>query len=74
MATENAIWLGIDDPEPKIMAVDAPSLGIKTNETCGWIEYPIPDVVNLSTRMHLTQKQVTKLIPLLMKFSVTGEL
>mgnify|MGYP006958843775 CR=1 FL=1 len=36
--------------------------------------YEIPKEVLLTTRMHLTQKQVKDLIPILQKFVDTGEL
>lgn len=74
LATEDAIWFGIDDPKPQIMAVHAKGLGIKTNHVSGWIPYPIPDEVNLATRMHLTREQVARLMPLLQHFVDTGEL
>lgn len=74
IATEDCIWLGVDDAEPKIMASIASQYGIKTNETTGWIEYPIPKDVLLNTRMHLTQEQVKALLPILITFAETGEL
>lgn len=58
----SAVWLGCDDAQPKIMASDAARLGIKTDAPCGWIPYPIPDEVLLSTRMHLNREQVAGLI------------
>jgi len=63
LATEDAIWFGIDDPDPKIL---------KHRE--GWVPYPINPDVLLTTRMHLTQGQVKTLLPLLQKFAKTGEL
>lgn len=74
LATEDAIWFGVDDPEPKIMAVDAPKYGIATEETTGWVPCPIPDAVLMSTRMHLTREQVAELLPHLQRFVETGEL
>jgi len=74
LATEDCIWLGIDDPDPKIMASDAPKHGIQTAATTGWISYPIPKDVLLTTRMHLTQAQVEKLLPILTRFVETGEI
>jgi hypothetical protein len=74
LATESAIWLGVDDPNPRIMASSAEKLGVSTKETTGWIDYPISDQVSLTTRMHLTQKQAADLIPLLQSFVDTGEL
>jgi len=68
LATENAIWFGVDDADPKIMAS-------KTKEGgTGWISYYIPEDVLLSTRMHLTQMQVQELLPILQTFAETGEL
>ena len=63
LATDHAVWFGVDDPEPKISIPG-----------CGWVPYPIPEEVSIRTRMHLTQKQVKKLIPILQKFCKTGEL
>jgi len=74
LATEDAIWFGVDDPKPQIMASDAIKLGLETNgETCGWVPYEIPKEVLISTRMHLTQDMVAKLIPVLQQFVETGE-
>jgi len=74
LATEDCIWLGVDDTNPQIMASQAKSFGVETNETTGWVPYPIPNEVSLTTRMHLTRKQVKKLLPLLQHFVETGEL
>lgn len=74
LATEEAIWIGIDDADPLIMASDAPKYSIATTETTGWVPYPIPPEVLLSTRMHLTREQVADLIPILQKFVDTGDI
>lgn len=74
LATEDAIWLGIDDPEPQVMARDAVAVGVETDEATGWVPYPIPDCVLLSTRMHLTRDEVAELLPALRHFVDTGEL
>lgn len=68
LATEDAIWFGVDDPDPQIMASDTPQGGT------GWVKYPIPENVNLKTRMHLTVDQVKELIPILQQFVKTGEI
>ena len=74
LATEAAIWLGINDAHPQIMASDAIRLGIDTNhQTTGWVPFDIPSEVLMSTRMHLTQKEVRELLPLLQRFAETGE-
>lgn len=68
LATENAIWFGVDDASPQIMAS-------KTQEGgTGWVPFKIPEDVLLTTRMHLTQKQVNELLPILTVFAETGEL
>ena len=74
IATVEAIWFGVDDAEPKIMASDANNFGVETEETCGWVTYPIPEEVLISTRMHLSKEQVKNLIPVLEHFVQTGEL
>lgn len=75
LAFKNCIWLGIDNADPKIMVSDAVRLGLNTNnQHNGWMSYPIPEQVSLSTRMHLTQAMVKRLLPHLTKFAETGEL
>lgn len=74
LATEDAIWLGVDDASPKILASKAAELGIKTDETTGWVPYPVPKDVLLTTRMHLTQEMARDLLPALQRFVDTGEL
>lgn len=74
LATEDAIWIGIDDPKSQIMASQAKRLGIVTEQSVGWIPYPIPEDVLISTRMHLTREQVQELLPVLQHFVDTGEL
>jgi hypothetical protein len=56
------------------MARDAASVGVKTTETTGWVPYPLPDCVQISTRMHLTRAQVKKLLPVLQQFVETGDI
>ena len=72
LAFEQAIWIGVDDPDPKIMASEV-TLPDEPTRT-GWVKYPIPDGVLINTRMHLTQEQVKELLPHLQKFVETGEL
>lgn len=74
LATEPAIWLGINDADPKIMAKDAASHGVQTDETTGWVSYPVPDAVLMTTLIHLSRKQVADLLPILNHFSITGKL
>ena len=74
LAFEDAIWLGVDNVTPKILHGDAKRLGIKTDATCGHVDYPLPKEVHLSTRMHLSREKVAELIPILQKFVDTGEI
>lgn len=74
LATDDAIWVGIDDANPVIMESDARRLGIEKPAADGWVKYPIPYAVIMHTRMHLTRKMVAKLLPVLQKFVDTGEL
>lgn len=73
LATEDAIWFGIRDATPQIMASDALAAGVDTNEATGWVPYPIPKNVLLTTRMHLTRELVAELLPILQRFVETGE-
>ena len=68
LATEHAIWFGVADADPKIMASKTIEGGT------GWVKYLIPDDVLLTTRMHLTRDQVKELMPILQKFVDTGEI
>lgn len=54
----SAIWLGCDDAKPIVLASKAAELGVETTETTGWVPFPIPADVSLTTRMHLDRKQV----------------
>ena len=79
LATEDAIWFGVDDPAPQVMASDAVKMGRKDLLTpgepvVGWVPFPLPDEVHLTTRMHLTQDQVKALLPALKHFAKTGQL
>jgi hypothetical protein len=74
LATEDAIWFGVENPNARILNYDAKKLGIKPRDTVGWMSYPLPDEVSISTRMHLTQEQIKDLLPILIKFADTGEL
>lgn len=68
----SAVWLGTDDADPKVMWKDAICMGVPTNATEGWVPYPIPPQVSLSTRMHLNRKQVKALIVRLQHWLNTG--
>lgn len=63
LATEDAIWFGISDPDPKILT-----------EKAGWQKYFLPEKLLLTTQMHLTKEQVKELIPILENFVENGNL
>lgn len=68
IATEACLWLGVTDAKPEIMATDAPKHGVFTQETTGWVPFPVPQEVLLHTRMHLSREQVRSLIPVLQRW------
>lgn len=82
LATEDCIWLGVDEVEPQIMARDAMALGRSDllnppsdpERHNGWVKYPIPEEVSLNARMHLTREMVAELLPQLQNFVKTGYL
>lgn len=67
IATEEAIWFGCDDADPHYFVPYGNPAWRKLEkppEAQDWI---------FNTRMHLTRKQVEKLIPVLQHFVDTGE-
>jgi hypothetical protein len=70
------IWLGIDDAKPRIMKAKARALGIEPppGEVGGWMPYPLPEDVLLTTRMHLNETQVRGLVARLTLWLETGSL
>lgn len=68
LASDDAIWFGVDDPAPKIMASRTLEGGT------GWVPYPIPDHVSINSRMHLSRDQVKELLPHLKKFVKSGNI
>lgn len=68
-----AIWLGVDDADPKVRWDNANALGVRTGATEGWVPYPLSDDVLLTTRMHLDRDQVKALIGHLQQWLKTGE-
>jgi hypothetical protein len=63
LATEDCIWLGIDEADPQVLDPNG-----------GWKTPPFPEDTIFKTRMHLTRQQVKDLLPLLNRFVKTGEL
>ncbi|WP_072728362.1 hypothetical protein [Paenibacillus sp. NAIST15-1] len=68
LATEDAVWLGVDYVDPKILASKTPQGGT------GWVPYEIPEDVLLTTRMHLNREQAKELVSALNVFIETGDL
>lgn len=74
IATEDCIWLGIMEHNPIIMASQAAQFGIISDETTGWVPYPVPNEVQMNDRMHLTKEHVKNLLPHLIRFAETGDI
>ncbi len=68
IATGDYVWLGVDEPEVKILASK-----ILEGRT-GWANYPLPEGVEIFSRMHLSREQVRQLLPHLIKFVETGDI
>lgn len=69
------VWVGVNDVQPKIMKRDAHKFGIQLpegEEVSGWMSFPIPDEVLLSSRMHLNKDQVESLIKILQNWLETS--
>lgn len=67
------VWLGLNDANPQVLCSQAESMGLKRERDVGWQPYPIPDDVNLWTRMHLSRDNVRDLIGRLQHWLDTGE-
>lgn len=64
-AEDDLIWLGIVDANPQVLASKAHLYGVYTLQTEGWVKYPVPEGVLMTTRMHLNKVQVQNLIAVL---------
>lgn len=69
----SALWLGTDDAKPQVLWSDAARAGVPTNQKCGWVPFPLPEGVRISTRMHLDREQVAGLCAHLMQWLETGQ-
>lgn len=67
LATDDCIWFGIDDPDPKMLASKTKQGG------AGWVKFSIPEYISINTRMYLSVDQVRELLPILQRFIDTGE-
>ncbi len=70
----DALWLGIQDAQPQILASKLGIVNPETGEMSGWVPCTINPAILLTTRMHLTREQVAALLPTLQHFADTGEL
>lgn len=61
IADYEAIWLGLDDAEPKTLVKGE-----------GWKDIELPKDVFVGTAMHLSRDQVRKLLPYLQEFAANG--
>lgn len=59
IATQDAIWFGCDDANPQYFI---------PNGNPSWRKLEVPKDTVMNTRMHLTRKQVEKLLPILQRF------
>lgn len=74
LATADAIWIGVNDANPIVLASQSKEVGVDTDETRGWVTFPVPPQVHMTTRMHLSREQVAALLPILEHFVETGDL
>lgn len=58
----SAIWFGPNDAAPKVIWHEAAAAGVKTDATCGWVDFPLPPQVSCNTRAHLSREQVEALV------------
>lgn len=63
LATEDCIWLGCNDADPKVLVPGK-----------GWQPIEMPEEYLTNTRMHLTQENVKELLPYLKRFVDTGDI
>lgn len=63
LATKRAIWIGCNQPNPRRLIPGQ-----------GWAPYSLPDLTVCDTRLHLTQEQVSALLPILQHFAETGDI
>lgn len=67
-SVEPHIWLGVDEPEIKMMYKDAQAAGLNLKKDApesndlGWCTYPLPEGARNFSRMYLNQKQAKKLV------------
>lgn len=57
----SALWLGVQGVQAQVMARDAAKVGVQTEKTTGWVDFPIPPQVLITRQMHLNREQVAAL-------------
>lgn len=70
----DAIWLGVINPQPVVMAIHASAIGLPTTTREGWVPFPIPSHVLIPSRMHLCRDQVKALVASLQQWLETGDI
>lgn len=65
---EPHIWLGTHEAKAQILASKVMEGGT------GWVDYPLPEDVNITHRMHLTKNQCVSLGLVLLKYGLFEEL
>lgn len=68
------LWLGPTEANPLILASRAKHFGIETDETTGWVPYPVPEEVLFTTRAHLDRDMVETLVARLQHWLDTGNI
>jgi len=63
LATQDAVWVGIDDPKPQVLIPGE-----------GWQPVEFPEGTAFWTRMHLGRDQAAELIEVLQRFVNTGSI
>lgn len=63
LATEDAVWFGCNDANPKILVHGK-----------GWQPVNLPNDCVMTTRMHLTREMVKELLPHLINFVEIGDI
>lgn len=65
---KSRIWLGVHNSKAEILASKTEQGGT------GWVEYPIPEDVMITHRMHLSRKQSISLAIKLLQFGLFNKL
>lgn len=74
-ATEDCIWLWVEDCNPQIMVSDAKKLWIPTDDNeVWWIDFKVPKEVVLTTRMEINKEQAKELVLKLNRFIETWDI